>query len=79
MTASLPLQLSEILKFGVDKLLSSDESSVQAVELDKILGASRDGQWAEDELSSSVMEESEDEDDPSDADGQSGFQIFLIF
>lgn len=77
MTASLPPQLSEILKFGVDKLLSSDESSVQAVELDKILGASRDGQWVEEEVSSSLIEEPEEEDNPSDADGQSGFEIFF--
>uniref|UniRef100_A0A667YDM7 Chromodomain helicase DNA binding protein 1-like n=1 Tax=Myripristis murdjan TaxID=586833 RepID=A0A667YDM7_9TELE len=34
--------LSEILKFGVDKLLSSEESSIQDVDLGKILGHSRD-------------------------------------
>lgn len=72
---SLPVQLSEILKFGVDKLLSSDESSVQAVELDKILGATRDGQWLEEEVSSSLVEEPEEEDDHSDGDGQSGSEI----
>lgn len=73
MTTLFAFQLSEILKFGVDKLLSSDESSVQAVELDKILGASRDGQWVEDELSSSLMEEPEEEENSTDVDGQSGF------
>lgn len=57
----------------MDKLLSSDESSVQAVELDEILGATRNGHWVEDEVSSSLMEEPEDEEEPSDADGQSGF------
>uniref|UniRef100_A0A669CGJ5 Chromodomain helicase DNA binding protein 1-like n=1 Tax=Oreochromis niloticus TaxID=8128 RepID=A0A669CGJ5_ORENI len=35
------LQLSEILKFGIDKLLSSDESSIQDVKLEKILGLTR--------------------------------------
>lgn len=80
MTASVPPpQLSEILKFGVDKLLSSDESSVQEVELEKILGASRGGQWVEDEVPSSLMEEPEEEENPSDADGQSGFEIFVMF
>lgn len=66
------LQLSEILKFGVDKLLSSDESSVQDVKLEKILGPSRDGQWVEEEVSSSLMEE-EEEETRSDSDGQSRF------
>lgn len=79
MTASVPLQLSEILKFGVDKLLSSDESSVQAVELEKILGASRGGQWLEEDEPSSLTAEPEEEENSSDADGQSGFEIFLIF
>lgn len=65
-------QLSEILKFGVDKLLSSDESSVQDVKLEKILGPSRDGQWVEEEVSSSLMEE-EEEETRSDSDGQSRF------
>lgn len=74
-----PPQLSEILKFGVDKLLSSDESSVQEVELEKILGASRGGQWVEDEVPSSLMEEPEEEENPSDADGQSGFEISVMF
>uniref|UniRef100_A0A667YDN3 Chromodomain helicase DNA binding protein 1-like n=1 Tax=Myripristis murdjan TaxID=586833 RepID=A0A667YDN3_9TELE len=46
-SAAAGLQLSEILKFGVDKLLSSEESSIQDVDLGKILGHSRDGQWGE--------------------------------
>uniref|UniRef100_A0A7N6AX35 Chromodomain helicase DNA binding protein 1-like n=1 Tax=Anabas testudineus TaxID=64144 RepID=A0A7N6AX35_ANATE len=44
---SLLDQLSEILKFGVDKLLSSEESTVQDVKLEKILGLSHDGQWSD--------------------------------
>ncbi|KAG7453917.1 chromodomain-helicase-DNA-binding protein 1-like, partial [Solea senegalensis] len=58
------MQLSEILKFGVDKLLSSEESSVQDVKLEKILGLSRNGQWVSDEdVSSHSEEEDEDEEE----------------
>ncbi|KAF3834630.1 hypothetical protein F7725_027188 [Dissostichus mawsoni] len=53
-----PGALSEILKFGVDKLLSSEESSVQEVKLEKILGPSREGRWAEEDFSN-VREEEE--------------------
>lgn len=60
---SVSLQLSEILKFGVDKLLSSEESSVQDVQLEKILGPSRDGQWVEDKDTASPREEEEDRRD----------------
>uniref|UniRef100_A0A8C1QXQ4 Chromodomain helicase DNA binding protein 1-like n=1 Tax=Cyprinus carpio TaxID=7962 RepID=A0A8C1QXQ4_CYPCA len=48
-SAASGLQLSEILKFGVDKLLSSEESSIQDVDLRLILGQSRDGRWLTDE------------------------------
>lgn len=43
-----PFQLSEILKFGLDKLLSSEGSSVGEVDLESILGETEDGQWAAD-------------------------------
>ncbi|KAK3575576.1 hypothetical protein QTP86_030436 [Hemibagrus guttatus] len=56
------LQLSEILKFGVHKLLSSDESSVQHVDVQEILGESRDGQWVIDEENLRPAEEEEAED-----------------
>lgn len=69
----VPLQLSEILKFGVDKLLSSEESSVQDVKLEKILGPSHDGQWVDDEDSTSLREEEEEEESRSDSDEQSMF------
>uniref|UniRef100_A0A8C9WMU2 Chromodomain helicase DNA binding protein 1-like n=1 Tax=Scleropages formosus TaxID=113540 RepID=A0A8C9WMU2_SCLFO len=46
---SLLDQLSEILKFGVDKLLASEESSVQDVDLGLILGRTEGGQWLVDE------------------------------
>uniref|UniRef100_A0A8C5DXW6 Chromodomain helicase DNA binding protein 1-like n=1 Tax=Gouania willdenowi TaxID=441366 RepID=A0A8C5DXW6_GOUWI len=61
-SATAGLQLSEILKFGMDKLLASDESSVQDVKLEKILGLSLDGQWVDDE-DYTPLEEQEKEDD----------------
>ncbi|XP_030059898.1 chromodomain-helicase-DNA-binding protein 1-like isoform X2 [Microcaecilia unicolor] len=38
-------QLNEILKFGLDKLLSCEESTIQEVDLKDILGDSRKGEW----------------------------------
>ncbi|CAK6956184.1 chromodomain-helicase-DNA-binding protein 1-like [Scomber scombrus] len=73
-SAAAGLQLSEILKFGVDKLLSSEESSVKDVQLEKILGASRDGQWVDDEDSTSLTGEEEEEE--NDSDGQSHMYYF---
>ncbi|KFP66618.1 Chromodomain-helicase-DNA-binding protein 1-like, partial [Cariama cristata] len=42
------LQLSEILKFGLDKLLSSEGSTIQDVELENILGETKGGKWVMD-------------------------------
>ncbi|XP_070816847.1 chromodomain-helicase-DNA-binding protein 1-like [Chaetodon trifascialis] len=75
-SAAAGLQLSEILKFGVDKLLSSEESSVQDVELEKILGPSRDGQWADEEDFTSLREEEEEEEKSSDSDGPNHMYYF---
>uniref|UniRef100_A0A8C7YL64 Chromodomain helicase DNA binding protein 1-like n=1 Tax=Oryzias sinensis TaxID=183150 RepID=A0A8C7YL64_9TELE len=63
-SAAAGVQLSEILKFGVDKLLSSDESSVQDVNLQNIFGSSRGGQWVDDEDLKAVAEEEEEEERP---------------
>uniref|UniRef100_A0AAQ5Z0Q0 Chromodomain-helicase-DNA-binding protein 1-like n=1 Tax=Amphiprion ocellaris TaxID=80972 RepID=A0AAQ5Z0Q0_AMPOC len=63
---SLMDQLSEILKFGIDKLLSSNESSIQDVKLEKILGPSRDNEWVDDEDCTPLMEEEEEEEDETD-------------
>ncbi|KAM8875573.1 chromodomain-helicase-DNA-binding protein 1-like isoform 2-T2 [Spinachia spinachia] len=71
--AAAGLQLGEILKFGVDKLLSSSESSVTEVKLEKILGPSRDGQWADEGLRG---EEEEEEDDDEGSDGQNHMYYF---
>lgn len=45
-----PLQLSEILKFGVGNLLSSEKSSELHDNLEKILGPSHGGQWVDEDL-----------------------------
>uniref|UniRef100_A0A671FUI0 Chromodomain-helicase-DNA-binding protein 1-like n=3 Tax=Rhinolophus ferrumequinum TaxID=59479 RepID=A0A671FUI0_RHIFE len=42
------LQLSEILKFGLDKLLSSEGSTMEDIELECILGETEDGRWVSD-------------------------------
>ncbi|XP_067369374.1 chromodomain-helicase-DNA-binding protein 1-like [Channa argus] len=76
-SAAAGLQLCEILKFGVDKLLSSEESSVQDVKLEKILGLSRDGQWVDDEDFTFLREEEEeDEENGSESDGQNHMYYF---
>ncbi|KAG8517585.1 Chromodomain-helicase-DNA-binding protein 1-like [Galemys pyrenaicus] len=43
--ADADLQLSDILKFGLDKLLSSEGSSVDEVDLESVLGETQAGQW----------------------------------
>ncbi|XP_061833518.2 chromodomain-helicase-DNA-binding protein 1-like isoform X1 [Nerophis lumbriciformis] len=76
-TAAAGLQLSEILKFGVDKLLSSETSSVQDVRLEKILGTSHGGRWTvdeeEEEEENSLQEE---EDSGSESDRQNHMYCF---
>lgn len=77
-SAAAGLQLSEILKFGIDKLLSSDESSIQEVKLEKILGPSRDGQWVDDEDDElSPLKEAEEEvENGSDSSEQNHMYFF---
>ncbi|KAF3813313.1 hypothetical protein GH733_018464 [Mirounga leonina] len=48
--ADAELQLSEILKFGLDKLLSSEGGTMDEIELETILGETKDGQWISDAL-----------------------------
>lgn len=67
-----PLQLSEILSFGMDKLLSSEESSVHDVNLEKILGPSRDGRWGDEDFTTTRRESEEEEEHSSS--GQSVFR-----
>lgn len=73
-SATSGLQLSEILKFGVDKLLSSEESSIQDVDLKLILGLSRNGQWLMDEGHVKLDESDEEEDE--DTEGQHHMYYF---
>jgi len=56
------LKLSEILKFGLDKLLSSEGSTVQDVELENILGETKGGKWVMDVVL--PREEESEEEDP---------------
>ncbi|CAN9500249.1 unnamed protein product [Ophioblennius macclurei] len=75
-SAAAGLQLSEILKFGIDKLLSSEESSVQEVQLEKILGGSRGGQWVEEEQEEVQEEEPEEKQDDMEPEGQNHMYYF---
>ncbi|XP_035033235.1 chromodomain-helicase-DNA-binding protein 1-like [Hippoglossus stenolepis] len=78
-SAAAGLKLSEIVKFGVDKLLSTEESSVQDVKLKKILGPTRSGQWVDDEDSTALKEDEEEEEDDgrsSEFDGQNHMYYF---
>lgn len=58
------LKLSEILKFGLDKLLSSEGSTIQDVELENILGETKGGKWITDVVLPRE-EENEEEDTES--------------
>ncbi|XP_065493811.1 chromodomain-helicase-DNA-binding protein 1-like isoform X1 [Caloenas nicobarica] len=60
-SAAAELQLSEILKFGLDKLLSSEGSTVQDVELENILGETKGGKWVMDVVLP-LEQENEEED-----------------
>ncbi|XP_068615739.1 chromodomain-helicase-DNA-binding protein 1-like [Brachionichthys hirsutus] len=75
-SAAAGLKLSEILTFGVDKLLSSEESSVQDVKLETILGPSRQARWVDKEDFPLLREEEEGEENPSDSDGHNHMYYF---
>jgi len=55
------IKLSEILKFGLDKLLSSEGSTVQDVELENILGETKGGKWVMDAVLPCEEERNEDD------------------
>lgn len=46
------LKLNEILKFGLDKLLSSEGSTVYDIDLRSILGETKGGIWSMDPVQS---------------------------
>ena len=52
-------QLQDILKFGVDKLLENDSSSLEAMDFDRMLGLSSDGQWQTAAVTDSTTESSD--------------------
>ena len=52
-----------MIKFGLDKLLQSEESSVVDVDLKAILGGSIKGEWVLEENTTKDEEEKEDKDD----------------
>uniref|UniRef100_A0AAZ3SG76 Chromodomain helicase DNA binding protein 1-like n=1 Tax=Oncorhynchus tshawytscha TaxID=74940 RepID=A0AAZ3SG76_ONCTS len=75
-SAAAGLQLSEILKFGVDKLLSSEESSIQAVNMGLILGQSRDGEWLTDEAPTQTKDLPTEEEEEGESEGQNHMYYF---
>lgn len=48
------LKLNEILKFGLDKLLSSEGSTVCDIDLRSILGETKGGIWSMDPVKSTT-------------------------
>jgi len=48
------MQLEDIIKFGLDRLFESDESSAESTDLTAILGPTVDGQWQQAEHSSTA-------------------------
>lgn len=61
--AEADLQLSEILKFGLDKLLSSEGSSMDEIDLKSILGETKDGQWTPDALPAAAEGEGREQEE----------------
>ncbi|XP_072016893.1 chromodomain-helicase-DNA-binding protein 1-like [Amphiura filiformis] len=61
-------QLSDMIKFGLDKLLQSAESSVVDVDLKPILGGSLKGEWVLEENPTEKDEEEEEEMEEEDED-----------
>ncbi|XP_052035624.1 chromodomain-helicase-DNA-binding protein 1-like [Apodemus sylvaticus] len=62
-SAEADFQLSEILKFGLDKLLSSEGSSMEEIDLKSILGETKDGQWIPDALPAAAEGGSRDQEE----------------
>ncbi|XP_074119361.1 chromodomain-helicase-DNA-binding protein 1-like isoform X1 [Sminthopsis crassicaudata] len=58
-SATSELQLSEILKFGLDKLFSSEGNTLEELDLETILGQSKDGRWIVDTVLPSEEESQE--------------------
>ncbi|XP_030647439.1 chromodomain-helicase-DNA-binding protein 1-like [Chanos chanos] len=78
-TAASGLQLSEIVKFGLDKLLESEESSVQDIDLRLVLGPSRGGEWLSDEELVRPEEEEEDKEEEEEETANAGHNHMYYF
>ncbi|KAK2084139.1 Chromodomain-helicase-DNA-binding protein 1-like [Saguinus oedipus] len=83
-SADADLQLSEILKFGLDKLLASEGSTVDEIDLEAILGETKDGQWTSDALPAAEGGSREQEEGSRMSQGLTalllgGLQIFSQF
>ncbi|XP_067897135.1 chromodomain-helicase-DNA-binding protein 1-like [Heterodontus francisci] len=59
-SGTFDMQLSDILKFGLDKLLSSEESTVEDVDLENILGETRKGMWLTEDQPMQTVEADEE-------------------
>ncbi|XP_067849244.1 chromodomain-helicase-DNA-binding protein 1-like [Heptranchias perlo] len=59
-SGTFDMQLSDILKFGLDKLLSSEESTVEDVDLENILGETRKGMWVTEDQPMRIVEANEE-------------------
>ncbi|XP_070567712.1 chromodomain-helicase-DNA-binding protein 1-like [Ptychodera flava] len=66
--AETPQSLSDMLKFGLDKLFGSTEKGITEKDLQRILGASVNGEWQleEEEEEAVAMESDEDEEEAED-------------
>ncbi|XP_030837594.1 chromodomain-helicase-DNA-binding protein 1-like isoform X1 [Strongylocentrotus purpuratus] len=65
-------QLADMLKFGLDKILQSEESSVKDLDLEEILGASAGGEWMVDERKDEEDKEEEKMEDDEGSDEEKG-------
>lgn len=68
-----------MLKFGLDKILQSEESSVKDLDLEEILGASAGGEWMVDERKDEEEEKEEKMEDDEGSDEEKGTMSELFF
>ena len=65
-------QLADMLKFGLDKLLQSEDSSSQDLDFQQILGGSVAGKWIVDGSKDEPEEEEKMEEDDEDLQEERG-------
>ncbi|XP_068681305.1 chromodomain-helicase-DNA-binding protein 1-like isoform X2 [Montipora foliosa] len=61
--AETPTQLADLLKFGLDKLFGSEESSLTEKDLERILGGSCNNEWIVEEETDERIGDNDDDDD----------------